>query len=321
MLALRLRMGFLIIILFSIVFAIVSLIAYSIGINSFYFYLIFSLIMMLIQYLVSPRIVEWGMKVKYVSEKEAPELHSMVADLSSRAGIPKPKVGIADISIPNAFAFGRWTSDGRVCVTRGIINLLDSNELRAVLGHEISHLKNKDVLTITLLSVIPIVLYRIAWHLMFFSGDRRREGGSALVLIGLLSFIFYFITNLLILYASRIREYFADHGSIKLGNRPNYLASALYKLVYGSARIPKSGLNEVEGLKAFFVNDPSRAVGEFNELRQLDLDKSGTIEMEELERLKQGKIKVSFAEKTLEILSTHPNMLKRIQRLAAYQAY
>lgn len=318
MAGLQLRMGFLIIILFAIIFAIVSLIAYSIGISSFYFYLILSLVMMLIQYLVSPKIVEWGMRVRYVTEKEAPELHRMVTELSAQAGIPKPRVGIANISIPNAFAFGRWSSDGRVCVTQGIMNLLDKNELRAVLGHEISHLKNRDVLTITLLSVIPIVLYRIAWHLMFFGGDRRRENGSVLALVGLVSFIFYFITNLLILYASRIREYFADYGAVKLGNRPSSLASALYKLVYGSARISKNNLSEIEGLKAFFVNDPSRAVAEFNELRQLDLDKSGSIEIEELEKLRQGNVRIGFAERSLEIFSTHPNMLKRIQKLASY---
>ena len=118
---------------------------------------------------------------------------------------------------------------------------------------------------------------------MFFGTGRRRGQGTAnAMLIGLAAFIFYFITNLLVLYASRIREYFADRGSVLLGNQPAWLASGLYKLVYGSARMDKQSLKETEGLKAFFVNDPSRALSEIQELKQLDLDRSGTLDPEEL---------------------------------------
>ena len=192
------------------------------------------------------------MRVKYVSQSEYPDLYRMVRDLSMRAQIPMPKIAVADMALPNAFAFGRWKSDGRVCVTRGIMGLLSENELKAVLAHEISHLKNKDVLTITLLSVIPLILYRIAFQLMWYGGDsRRREGGGNAALIGMVAMVFYFITNLLVLYASRIREYFADRGAVALGSAPNNLASALYKLVYGSARADKESLRQVEGLKAF----------------------------------------------------------------------
>ena len=93
------------------------------------------------------------------------------------------------------------------------MGLLSKEELRAVLGHEMSHIKNRDVLTITLLSVIPIILYRIAWQFLFF-GDRRDRSQSNTMIIGLAAFLFYFLTNLLVLYASRIREYFADKGSV-----------------------------------------------------------------------------------------------------------
>jgi heat shock protein HtpX len=245
----------------------------------------------------------------------------MVEELAKEARIPTPKIGIAEISIPNAFAFGRGIRDGRICVTEGITRLLDEDELRAVLGHEMSHLKNRDVLTITLLSVIPMVLYRIAWHFLWYGGGRdRRNRGANTVLIGIAAFLFYFITNLLVLYASRIREYFADRGSVSLGNNPARLASALYKLVYGSARVDRDSLKEVEGLKAFFVNDPSCAINEIKELRQLDLDKSGTIDAFELEALQNKKLKLNFGDKLLEALSTHPNMLKRIKQLSSYSA-
>jgi len=121
------------------------------------------------------------------------------------------------------------------------------------------------------------------------------------------------------LYASRIREYFADKGSVSLGNSPHTLASSLYKLVYGSARMDKESIKETEGLKAFFVNDPSRAVNEINELSQLDLDKDGTIDKYELSSLQARKLKLSFGDRMLEVLSTHPNMLKRIKKFSEYR--
>jgi len=319
--ALRLRMYLLLILMFAIVYAIVSMVAYGFfGVSNFNFYLIFSLVMMVIQYMVGPKLVEWSMRVRYIRSGEYPELQHMVEELSRQANIPTPRLGISQVSLPNAFAFGRWKSDGRVCVTEGILRLLEPDELRAVLGHEMTHLKNRDVLTITLLSVIPMILYRIFWNMMFF-GDRRRSssGGNYTVLIGLAAFIFYFITNLLVLYASRIREYFADRGSVELGNPAHNLASALYKLVYGSARMSKESLREVEGLKAFFVNDPSRALTELRELKGLDLDHSGTIDAGELINLRSKTVKLSVGDKLMEVLSTHPNMLKRIKQLSTYE--
>ncbi len=319
--SLKLRMFILLGVLFAIIYAIIVIIGAQLGITNFYFYLVLSLVIMFIQYMIGPKIVEWTMRVKYIKREENPALYKMVYDLSVRANIPMPKIGIAGIALPNAFAFGRGVNDGRVCVTDGILSLLNEEELRAVLGHELSHLKNKDVLTITLLSVIPMIMYRIAWQFLFY-GRRRdeRSSGANTALIGLAAFLFYFITNLLVLYASRIREYFADRGSVLLGNKPQALASSLYKLVYGAARIDKESLKEVEGLKAFFASDPSQALNEIKELRQLDLDKSGTIEASELELLRNKKVNLGFGDRFLELLSTHPNMLKRIKHLSEYKA-
>ena len=240
----------------------------------------------------------------------------MVRSLAQQANIPVPKVGVAQISIPNAFAFGRTIKDGRICVTEGILKLLDEDELKAVLGHEMSHIKNRDVLTITLLSVIPMILYRIAWQFLFYGNRRDRNSSGGTAMVGLIAFLFYFGTNLLVLYASRIREYFADKGSIDLGNRPAAMASALYKLVYGSARMPKEAIKDVEGMKAFFANDPSRAADDFNDLKSLDLDRSGTISPDELAYLTGKNVKLGFGDRMFELMSTHPNMLKRIKRLS-----
>ena len=320
MFGLKFRMWLLVSILFAFIYALIVVIGrVFLHVGDFWFYFIISLVMMFIQYMIGPNIVEWTMHVKYIKRQDNPRLFQMVESLAMRAGIPVPRIGVADIDIPNAFAFGRSTRDGRVCVTRGIMNLLNDEEMKAVLGHELTHLKNHDVLAITLLSVIPMVMYRIAWSFLFYGRRRDERGGGNTMLIGLAAFLFYFVTNLLVLYASRIREYFADHGSVELGNRPSVLASSLYKLVYGSARIDKESLKEVEGLKAFFVNDPSQARNEIKELSQLDLDKSGTIDPSELELLKNSQIRLKFGDRVMELLSTHPNMLKRIKRLSTYK--
>jgi len=304
--------------LFAIVYAVIAVISSSLGVTNFYFYLGVSIVMMLIQYMLGPNIVDWSMKVKYVKPGEYPQLEGMVRNLAAAANIPVPRLGISQVAIPNAFAFGRTIRDSRICVTQGIVGLLDEKEMRAVLGHEMSHIKNRDVLTITLLSVIPMILYRIAWQFLFYGGDRRDRSQNT-ALIGMAAFLFYFITNLLVLYGSRVREYFADKGSVDLGNEPAWLASALYKLVYGSARMNREALKDVEGMKAFFANDPSRAVAELKDLRDLDLDKSGTISQAELSALQNKPIKLGVGDRLMEALSTHPNMLKRIKRLSEWK--
>jgi heat shock protein HtpX len=312
---LKLRLYLVMAFMFAIVYGLVAIVASNAGMGSFWFYGIFATVMMLVQYMIGPKMVEWQMGVHYVSEQEYPALHRMVTELARDAGIPKPKIGIARMPIPNAFAFGRWAKDGRVCVTEGIMNLLNEKELRAVLAHEISHLKHKDVAVITMISVIPMICWYLAWN-QLFSGGRERGNG---VLIGIVAFIVYLITNLLVLYVSRIREYYADEGAVKLGNSPHHLASALYKLVYGSARVSKDSLKPIEGMKAFFANDPSRASNDIRELSQIDLDGSGTIDINELMALRTRPVKVKTSDKLMEMFSTHPNMLKRIQRLSSLQ--
>jgi len=312
------RMFLLIALLFGILYGIITGVGVLIGVGSAVFYIIVAFIILGIQYLVSPAIVSWTMKIKWVSEKEAPELYRMVAELAEKAHVPKPKVGISQLAIPNAFAFGRTQRDGRVCVTRGLLNLLSKDELKAVLGHEISHVRHRDMVIITLLSAVPLVMYWIAWSLMWGGAlGGRRQGGGYAALIGLGAFLLYFITNLLVLYGSRIREYYADLGSVKLGNMPHHLASALYKLVYGNARLRNSQeLKRVEGVRAFFVNDPSRAWNEIKELAEVDRDMSGTIDYDELMELRQKEVRLGIAYKLMELFSSHPNTLKRVKHLS-----
>ncbi len=315
---LQTRMFLLVAVLFGILYGVIVAIGTLMGAGSAVSYIVLAFVFLGLQYLISPYLVGWTMRIKWVSEKEAPELHQMVAELAESAHLPKPRVGISQLAIPNAFAFGRTRRDGRICVTQGILKILSKDELKAVLGHEMSHIKNRDMAIITLLSAIPMILYWLAWSLMWGGGfGGRRQGGNYAALIGLSAFLLYFITNLLVLYGSRIREYYADLGSVQLGSTPHHLATALYKLVYGNARFKgKEELKRVEGVKAFFVNDPSRAWYELRELSQIDRDMSGTISYDELAEIRQKKMRLGAADKLMELFTTHPNMLKRIKHLS-----
>ena len=316
---LQTRMFLLVAVLFGILYGVIVGIGTWMGAGSAVTYIIIGVVFLGFQYLISPAIVGWSMRIKWVSEKDEPELHKMVAELAERARLPKPRVGISQLNIPNAFAFGRTQKDGRVCVTQGILKLLNKEELKAVLGHELSHIKHRDMMVITLISVIPLIMYWIAFSMMFrgaFGGGRQGGGGYA-ALIGFGAFILYFITNLLVLYGSRIREYYADLGSVKLGSMPHHMATALYKLVYGNAQMRNSQeMRKVEGVKAFFVNDPSRAWNEIRELSQIDRDMSGTIDYSELLDLRQKEVRLGASHKLMELFTTHPNTLKRIKHLS-----
>ena len=173
---LQTRMYLLVAVLFGILYGVIVGIGAAMGVGSTISYLVLALVFLGIQYLIGPTIVGWTMRVKWVSEKEEPELHKMVAELAQEAHLPKPKVGISQINIPNAFAFGRTQRDGRVCVTQGILNILSKDELKAVLGHEMSHLKHRDMAVITLLSAMPMILYWVAWNFMW--------GGASVAIAG-----------------------------------------------------------------------------------------------------------------------------------------
>jgi heat shock protein HtpX len=310
-LLLSLRLWLATILLFGVLYAIITLIGYYLGFGGPLLFGVFAIVIVLAQYMLGPKMVETIMRVNYVSPEEAPNLHRMVDNLAMKANIPKPKVGIAEIDLPNAFAFGRTKSDGRVCVTRGILNLLDEEELEAVLGHELSHIKHRDMAVMTMISVVPLICYYIFISTLF-SGDD--EGGLAIV--GIVALLGYLIGNLLVLFVSRVREYYADQGSVELGGKPHKLASALYKLVYGAANMDKERLKEVEGVKAFFVNDVSDAKKEIMDIKDIDLDMDGTISEDELNELKYNPARIKTSSKLMEIISTHPNMVKRIKRLA-----
>lgn len=309
---LQMRMWLTMIIMFSVVYFLVSLAGAYLGIGRGYFYLIVSLIIIFLQYWFGPSLVKRSMNVRPLSQAEAPHIHQMVEELAQTAGIPKPEVCISEINIPNAFAYGRSSRGGHIAITRPILGLLDRDELQAVLGHEMGHLKHNDMIVTAIASVIPMICYYVALSFLFSRNDNNGMG----VIIGVGGYIFYIIGQLLVLFISRTREYYADEASVDFGNRPAALVSALYKLSYGAANVNKDTINDVNTARAFFINDVNNARNDINDFSQIDFNSDGSISDDELRRLKETPINVSTSNKLMEILSTHPDTLKRVKKLS-----
>lgn len=309
---LKLRMWMTSILMFTIVYILVMLAGTYLGVRSYMVWLVASLIIVFLQYWFGPSLVKGSMNVRPLSEAEAPHIHQMVAELAEEAGIPKPEVGLSEVNIPNAFAYGRSKRSGHIAITRPILGLLDRDELRAVLGHEMGHIQHNDMIVTTVVSVIPMICYYIALSFMF-SGDSD-NGGT--IIIGIVGYLFYLIGQLLVLFISRTREYYADEASVEFGNRPAALVSALYKLSYGAARADKETINNFNSNRAFFVNDINNAKNDVVDFKQIDFDGDGKISDTELKRLADADVKISKKNGIMELLSTHPDSLKRVKRLA-----
>ncbi|WP_407374430.1 zinc metalloprotease HtpX [Methanobrevibacter sp.] len=309
---LKLRMVITSILMFSIVYFLISLAGWYLGISSWRIYMVLSLAIVFLQYWFGPSLVKRSMNVRPLSEAEAPHIHKMIEELSQEAGIPKPELGLSEINIPNAFAYGRTSRSGHIAITRPILGLLDYDELRAVLGHEMGHIKHNDMAITAAVSVIPMICYYIALSFIF-SGDSRNGGGF---IIGIIGYLFYLLGQVLVLFISRTREYYADEASVEFGNRPAALVSALYKLSYGTARCSKETIDEVNTNRAFFVNDVNNAKHDVTDFQQIDFDGDGKISDEELRRLANADVKISKKSGIMELFSTHPDSLKRVKRLA-----
>lgn len=192
----------------------------------------------LISYFYSSKIVLWSYRVKLVSEAEAPRLYRIVRNIASMNGLPMPKVGIIPTSNPNAFATGRNPKNAVVCATEGIMRLLDDDELTGVMAHEMAHVKNRDILVMSVASTIAGAISfaaRFAFYGALFNG-RRNEGGLIIALvIAITAPIAAMIIQLAI---SRNREYKADREGAKLIGRPMHLARALEKLETANRRDP-----------------------------------------------------------------------------------
>lgn len=210
--------------------------------------------MIFAQWYFSDKIVLWSSGATIVSKEQYPRLHEIVERLSADNRIPKPKVAIVNSTVPNAFATGKSPKSSLVAVTSGILDLLDDDELEAVIGHELSHVRSRDVLVLTLASVFSMV----AWYLVqfgFFGGlqgrGRNSSGGTAIVI--LVALITWVVSFLIIRAISRYREYSADRSGAIMTGKPDKLASALLKISGKMGNIPTKELENVQKLNAFFI--------------------------------------------------------------------
>src|SRR5215208_4575856 len=222
-------------------------------------------IMILAQWYFSDKIVLWSTGAKVVSSEQFPELHDLIERIVARNNLSKPRVAVINTRIPNAFATGKTPKSSIVAVTTGLMDQLDAEELEGVIAHELAHIKNRDVLVLTLASLFSMM----AWYLMRFGmfggmygggggmygghGRRGNEGGGAMLLILLVAIVTWIVSFLIIRAISRYREYVADRDGALITGKPSKLASALLKISGTMKRIPTRDLREVEGMNAFFI--------------------------------------------------------------------
>jgi heat shock protein HtpX len=219
-------------------------------------------IMILAQWYFSDKIVLWSSGAKKVTREQFPELHDIIERVVARNNLPKPKIAVINTNMPNAFATGKGPRSSIVVVTTGLMDLLDTEELEGVLSHELTHIRNRDVLILTLASLFSTV----AWYLMqfgFYGGmgygygygyrDRNNSGAGAMIIVLVVAMLTWVISFLIIRAISRYREYAADRGSAQMTGKPVKLANALMKISGNMRQIPTKDLRQVEGLNAFFI--------------------------------------------------------------------
>jgi heat shock protein HtpX len=203
----------------------------------------------------SDRTAMKAMRAREVTPEEAPELHGMIDRLCALADMPKPRVGVAQLDMPNAFATGRSPERSVVCVTTGIQGLLTPEELEAVLAHELSHVAHRDVLVMTVASSAGIVAGMLMQGSRFGALAGRRDRNSALFFMVTLviSLVVYAISFFLTRLLSRYRELSADRAGAYLTMKPAALASALQKISGGISAIPQRDLRASKAMNAFFI--------------------------------------------------------------------
>ncbi len=312
-------------------FSLIGTVAAIIGLSTLFFTVIMALagvnllllpfivvVFNIIQWLIAPYLIDAIYRVKEVKPQEDPILYDMVDRLSKKSSIKKPKLMKAKMAIPNAFAYGSPLTGSKVAVTTGLLETLDIDEVEAVIGHELGHLKNRDVQVMMFVSILPAIFYYIGYSIllssMFNRRDNRDGGGAAI--IGIASILIYWILTLFTLYLSRIREYFADRHSVSIVEGGSQkLSEGLAKIVNYTNTLKHSNRNRGEpsgsnSFKALFISDPDRS-----ELDSMALNKLGSRMGDRYLVEKVLRKKITTFDKVMEIFSTHPNIVKRLRAL------
>lgn len=260
----------------------------------------------LFQWAIGPSIVRWSTNMVPLDRHEYPWIEEAVHEMCIKNRVKIPKITIANTSMPNAFVFGRTSGSATLTLTRGLLNNLTQDETKAVIAHEIGHIKHNDMVTMTIVSVIPTIAYFIAMS-TFFNRSRNQGGGA--VMIGIGAFAVYFVTNLLILYFSRLREYYADNFAGRQV-KPSLLANALAKITYGLSLQRQEVRSST--LRSFYAVDPVSSSYEVSKFASYYKDQH--ISEEEVQRAMDWERRSSFS-KFGELFRTHPLTYKRIEKL------
>ena len=274
--------------------------------------IIFVVLFNIAQWLIAPYLIGALYRAKEVKPSENPKLFSMVENLSKKSGIKTPRVMIANMPMPNAFAYGSPIAGTRIAVTSELLTTLDDKEVEAVVGHELGHLKHRDVQVMMFVSILPAIFYYIGFSMLFssmFGRSNRDSGGGAT--IGIAAIALYWILTLFTLQLSRTREYYADrHSASIVEDGPRKLSVGLAKIVSTTERKRHSRVgqssNHLNSFKALFISDPDMASADARQLANLQ----GS---ELVERVMQRRI--TTLDRIQEALSTHPNIVKRLRAL------
>ncbi len=264
------------------------------------------------QWLISPYIIDSLYRIREIREDENPKLHAMMEEISRKSGMKKPRLMLAQIPIPNAFAYGSPIAGNRVAVTDGMLKALDQGEVEAVLGHELGHLKHRDVQVMMFVSLLPALFYYIGYSFMMSSWYQgRRNEGSGGAVLGLAFMAFSWILNMFILYLSRLREYYADrHSALVVENGSQKLSTGLAKIAQVTKNMgrTKKQKQNLGAFKALFIADPDHAETDSMAISAMMSNDQKLVD-DILAR------KVTTLERVMEIFSTHPNIVKRLKAL------
>jgi heat shock protein HtpX len=311
-------------IIFAAFIAVVSFfISYAIGlelspVTTLLGAMVIAVIFILIQYAISPYIVAATTRLRYLNPGENTWLEQTVSKLAQEAEVNQPRLAVVPDQTPNAFVFGNSSSNMTLAVNQGLLNQLNEDEIRGVIAHELGHVRHKDSIVMTFMSAIPLIAYvvvRAAFGFRVYGGTGRRgereNGAGLIILAGLVALAVYYVSQLLVLRLSRLREQFADVFSAYLTNSPRSLESALTRITYGLSLSPQ----EPHGARALYISDPALAKQEVAEImqnkNQYDLDHNGVLDEHELELAMEQEAKSRWSSVN-EAFSTHPPTYKRI---------
>jgi len=281
------------------------------------------LLFIIIYIFISPWMVKVTTGTRYLDKGEIPYIEDKVRYLSEQAGIQMPRLGIVENPTPNAFVYGLTQKGSALVVHSGILSLLNDSEMTAVLGHEIGHIKNRDCMYMTILSVLPLIASFGMKLLLYarFGRMRGKNAGQALaviLLIGAFSALIYFLSSLLIKRLSRVREFYADAYSAQLTGDPHSLSSALTKITYGLSLAPPE-IKSKASARQFYIGNVQAANQEMDRImsnkHKYDLDGDGIIDEHELELAMSDEAQNSSWEKFNGLFRTHPPTFKRILAL------